>query len=99
MLLLLENTGLVCFGERAVGRSGFRLRSFDLSSIGPGCLAEDVVSFSCSSKMIPATLFTTFRSVTFVKILFRLSHSLWKIKLFFPVKICGVKYMSASLIG
>ena len=84
------------FGGRTVGCSSFKLRSFDLSSIGHGCLAEDVVSFFCSCSMIPAALFTTFGPVTFVKIFFRLSHLLWKTKLSFPVTIFGVKYVSAS---
>ena len=96
------NTGPVCllitFGGRTVDFSSFKLRSFDLSSIGCGCLAEDVVSFFCSYNMIPAALFTTFDPVTFVKTLFRLSHSLWKTKLSFPVTFCGVKYVSASSI-
>ena len=66
------NTGPVClqmvFGGRTIGRSGFKLCSFDLSSIGCGCLAEVRVSFFCSSSMIPTTLFTTFGPVTFVKV-------------------------------
>ena len=44
--------------------------------------------------MIPAALFTTFGPVTFVKILSRLPHLLWKLS--FPVTIFGVKYVSAS---
>ena len=96
------NTGPVrlqiIFGGRNVGRSGFKPRSFDLSSIGRSCLAEDVVSFFCSCNMIPAALFTAFGPVTFVKILFSLSHSLWKTKLPFPITINGVKYVSSSSI-
>ena len=87
----------IAFGGRTVCRSGSRLRSFDLSSIGRGSLAEDV-SFFCSCNIIPAALFTTFGPVTFVNILFRLSYSLWKTKLF-PVTVCGVKYVSASSIA
>ena len=49
--------------------------------------------------MIPAALFTAFGPVTLVKILFRLSHSLWKTKLSSPVTIYEVKYVSASSIA
>ena len=88
----------IAFGGRTVCRSGSRLRSFDLSSSGRGSWAEDV-SFFWSCNMIPAARFTTFGPVTFVKILFRLSYSLWKTKLSFPVTVCGVKYVSASSIA
>ena len=54
-----------------VGRSGFQIRSFDLHSIGCGCLADDVVTFFCSCNMIPAALFKTVGPVTFAKVSLR----------------------------
>ena len=56
------------FGGKTVSQPGFKLCSFDLLSIGRGCLAEEVVSFFCSYNMIPAALIKNFGPVKFVKL-------------------------------
>ena len=48
--------------------------------------------------MIPAVLFTTFGPVTFVKTLFRLSHSLWKTKLSFELRAKGIRLAMAESV-